>query len=257
MKGMTTLSKVQERVYELSRNCSDELIDSRAISFDNLNMIRISGQEFGLKRTAQQLLGLRYGLPLPYLRRCPEEVQALNLNYWVGQERNEQLFLRFDGSYVRALFTKRYTPMDNQEILVRLNELGYGAETKVQAYLDQDFMSVSIPDSAKTFAVNGDKITPGLSLSNSEVGLSALKVNQFAIRILCSNGLIGKTQVSSSFRHISRKIMNDFPRVMEAVGYNLTQQRQKFLISLNTRVEDPLSTIKNFGMSQFKVAEKT
>jgi hypothetical protein len=254
MKGITTISKVQEKVTDLSRNCVDELVDTKAISFDNLKTIRISGQEFSLKPTAQQLLGLRYGLPLPYLRRCPEEVQKLNLNYWIGQERNEQLFLRFDGDEVRAVFTRRYTTMDNQEILERLSDLGYGHETKVQAYLDQDFFSLSIPDAAKTFGVNGDKITPGISIANSEVGISSLKISAFFLRIVCTNGMISKTQISSSYRHISRKIMDDFPNVLAAVGYQMKSQKDRFKISLETKVEEPKATIQSFNR-QFQLSK--
>ncbi len=36
MKGMTTLGKVWNRVDELSRNCTDQLIATPDINFDNL-----------------------------------------------------------------------------------------------------------------------------------------------------------------------------------------------------------------------------
>jgi hypothetical protein len=52
--------------------------------------------------------------------------------------------------------------------------MGYGSETQVQCHLDSEFMLLSIPDSKKTFQVNGDKMTPGISVSNSEVGLSMI-----------------------------------------------------------------------------------
>jgi len=41
---------------------------------------------------------------------------------------------------------------------------------------------------------------------------------------------------------------------MAALGYNLTQQREIFRISLNTRVEDPLATIRNFNR-QFQLGK--
>jgi hypothetical protein len=43
------------------------------------------------------------------------------------------LFFRFDGAHVRAIFTPRYTPVDNTQIIQRLFELGYGHNTSVQA----------------------------------------------------------------------------------------------------------------------------
>ncbi len=249
MKGMTTLSAVRQRVDELSRNCRDELVDSRSISFDNLETIRISGQPYHLRLTGQNLIGIRYALPLPYLRRSPEDVQAVNLNYWIKQERNERFFVRFDNSEVRAVFTPRYKPMDNWEILSRLEELGYSGKTEVQVNLDQEFFSLSIPDPKKTFSVNGkgDKICLGVAICNSEVGISALRISSFFLRLICTNGLIGKVQVSSAFRHISRKIMSDLPDVLTAVGYQLSRQTAQFKISLEAKVAEPKATIQSFN----------
>ena len=70
-------------------------------------------------------------------------------------------------SEVRAIFTPRYRPMDNFEVLERLDRLGYAPETRVQCCLDTEFLSLSIPDGSKTFAIDGDRITPGISISNS------------------------------------------------------------------------------------------
>jgi hypothetical protein len=85
------------------------------------------------------------------------------------------IVFRFDGEEVRAIFTPRYRPMDNIEVLERLDNLGYKADTRVQCCLDAEFMALSIPDSTQTFDLGGDRITPGISISNSEVGLSSLK----------------------------------------------------------------------------------
>jgi hypothetical protein len=60
------------------------------------------------------------------LSKCPAAVQAYNLNDWLSRERNPDLFFRFDGDDVRAIFTPRYQSMDNVEVLKRLDRLGYG-----------------------------------------------------------------------------------------------------------------------------------
>jgi len=96
--------------------------------------------------------------------------------------------VRFDGDEVRAMFTPRYKPMDHYEILTRLEELGYSRKTEVQVNLDQDFFSMSIPDATKTFGVNGDKITPGISIANSEVGISSLRISAFFLRLTAPTG---------------------------------------------------------------------
>ena len=177
------------------------------------------------------------------------------MNHWIRKERNEELFFRFDGSDVRAIFTPKYKPADNFEVLERIDSLGYGSETEVQCHLDGEFMLLSIPDGSKTFRINGDSITPGISISNSEVGLASLSIAAFMLRLVCTNGLISKTEVSASYRHVSRKIMDEFPDVLNNVSAQLTTQRNQLKLSLESSVSDPLSTIESFNR-QFQLGQE-
>jgi len=79
-----------------------------------------------MRPLAQQAIACRLGIPIRYLRKCPPEMQAYNMNYWIKKEKNEELFFRFDGEEVRAVFTPKYKPVDNFEILERLDSLYLG-----------------------------------------------------------------------------------------------------------------------------------
>jgi hypothetical protein len=254
-KNMTTLGKVSERVNALSKNCHDKMIPVPEISFDSLETMKISNEPHLLRPMAQQSIAWRLGIPINYLRKCPPEVQAYNMNHWIKKEKNEELFFRFDGEEVRAIFTPRYRPVDNFEVLERLDSLGYGSDTKVQSHLDDLFMLVSILDGKQTFSINGDRFTPGISVSNSEVGLASLSIAAFFLRLVCTNGIISKTEVSASYRHISLKILEKFPEVLEKVSFELGQQKNQFRISMQTPVENPLMTIESFNR-QFQIGEK-
>ena len=91
-------------------------IDVPDIAFDNLDVLRIAGEPHPVRPVAQRSISNRLGIPYPYLRRCPPDVQALNLNHWITKEKNEKLLFRFDGQDVRALFTTKYIPVDNFEV---------------------------------------------------------------------------------------------------------------------------------------------
>ena len=174
MNKVTTLGKVFNRVDALSQNCFDQYVDVKEISFDNLDSVLIAGEPHPMRTIGQRSITWRLGIPYQYLRKCPPEIQSVNLNYWIEHEKNEQLFFRFDGREVRAIFTPKYKPVDNFEICERLDSLGYGSDTQVQCSLDPEFMSLSIMDGKKAFKINGDKFKPGISISNSEVGLASL-----------------------------------------------------------------------------------
>ena len=247
LSNMTTLEKVSARVDELSKNCFDHLVPVKDIVFDSLETIKISKEVHPMRPIAQQSIANRLGIPIQYLRKCPPEVQAYNMNHWIKEEKNEQLFVRFDGEEVRALFTPRYQPIDNFEVLERLDSLGYPSETPVQCHLDSEFMSLSILDGKQTFSLNGDRITPGISVSNSEVGLACLSIAAFLLRLICTNGLIAKTEVHASYKHVSLKVFKEFPKVVENVGLELAKKREQLRISTESMVDNPIATMENFN----------
>jgi hypothetical protein len=252
---MTTLENVYDRVANMARTHSDRLIPVDDVSFTDLDSVCISGATYNLRPIAQQSICYRLGIPIHYLRKCPAEIQQNNLNYWIKHEKNENLFFRFDGNEVRAIFTPRYIPTDNKQVLDRLLEHGYKPNTRVQCSLDDEFMLVSIPDERDTFRINGDKMTPGISVSNSEVGLAALSISTFTLRLICTNGMISKTEVSASYRHVSSKLLSNLPGVLNELRAGFGRQREQFKISLESKVENPEATIESFNR-QFELRKE-
>jgi hypothetical protein len=252
---MTTLGEVSDRVDALNKDCHDALVDVPAISFESLETILIGDERHTLRTVAQRSIAWRLGIPYNYLAKCPPEIQRVQMNHWIRQERREQLFLRFDGNDCRAIFTPRYKPVDNFEVLARLDEMGYTPDTKVQCSLDGEFMLLSIPDGRRQFKINGDKMSGGIALSNSEVGLASLSVSAFILRLVCTNGMVSKTEISASYRHISTKILTELPQVFEKVSSGLNMQKDLLKLSLESPVSEPLATIERFNR-QFALGER-
>jgi hypothetical protein len=253
--NLTTLGEVSDRVDAMNKDCHDALVDVPAISFESLNVMKIGDERHSLRIVAQRSIAWRLGIPYNYLAKCPPELQKEQMSYWIKHEKREQLFVRFAGEEIRAVFTPRYKPVDNFEVLARLDEMGYTPDTKVQCSLDGEFMLLSIPDGRRQFKINGDKMTPGLALSNSEVGLASLSVSAYLLRIVCSNGMISKTEISASYRHVSTKILTELPQVFEKVADGLGKQKDRLKLSLESPVSDPLATIERFNR-QFQLGER-
>ena len=252
MSNMTTLGNVFDRVHEMSRNYHDKFIEVKEISFESLETISIGDEPHRLKPIAQMSISNRLGIPFHYLKKCPPDIQRMNLNHWLAHERNEELFFRFNGNDVRAIFTPRYIPTDNIEVLDKLKSLDYPSDTRVQSSIDEDFMMVNIPDGRQSFTINGERMTPGISVSNSEVGLASLSIAAFVLRLVCTNGMISKTQVSASYRHISGKILSELPGVLTDISGELAKKKDQFRLSVESRVEHPEMTINSFN-NQFQL----
>ncbi len=143
--------------------------------------------------------------------------------------------------------------MDNHEVIEKLDGFGYDQDTEVQCFLDNEFMTINIPDPERTFYINGDRMKQGISISNSEVGLSSLSVSAFILRLVCTNGLISTVkEVKESYRHISMKVIERFPEAVSTVNANMGKERDQLKISMQSKVDDPESTIKSFNR-QFQI----
>lgn len=258
----TTLERVIEKVHEASAAHYDEVVPVQEMEFDSLSRMWIAGQQTEILPGAQRLLSNRLRVPFSYLSRCPANLQAENLNYWIEQERlnRETFFCRFDGHRLRAVFTERYKPLDNMDVLSQLLRHGFDPGTQVQYAIDDGMFLVRIPEYARAFGVNPgygklDEIVPGVSFANSEVGLLAFSIEAFFYRLVCTNGLISKTSSTfSRFKHISNRGLENFPETIAGVIEDSVRKQEQFKLSRQSPVENPIRSIEAFAR-QFGLAQ--
>jgi hypothetical protein len=252
MKATTTLGNLIEQVETMSAGNFDETVSLNEIEFGSLNEMWIGGVGVEVLPQAQRLLANRLRVPFSYLDRCPSELQAENLNFWLEQERKERntFFCRFNGQrQVRAVFTDRYTAIDNREILSKMIELRFGPEQEVQYMLDDGMMVVKVPEYARSFEVAlKDNVVPGLSISNSEIGFLSFCIECFYLRLVCTNGMVVPVSFGQSrFKHISRKAFEALPETIRQVAESSNRQQAQMVISVNTPVHNPIQTIESFN----------
>jgi len=258
MRRKTTLENAIGKVHEISQNNYDEIIQVSNMTFNSLERVFIAGQSFGVLPSAQRLLANRLRIPHSYLTRCPIELQADNLNYWIEQEmkNRETLFCRFVGNNLRAVFTERYTAIDHMEVLTKMLEYGFDPSGEVHFSLDSEMMLLKIPEYERQFRLSEkDKIVPGISIANSEVGILALSIEAFYYRLVCTNGMIAKAAVDARYKHISRKVMDEFPMILEGVVSQSRHGQDRFMISTQTPVDNPMSSIETFA-KQFQLSQE-
>ncbi|MBC2736553.1 MAG: DUF945 domain-containing protein [Desulfobacteraceae bacterium] len=257
-----SLENVIDHVHRISAHHFDETVPVQDMEFDSLNQMWVGGKQVEVAPSAQRLISNRLRVPFSYLSRCPENLQAENLNYWIEQERQHRdtFFCRFDGNHLRAVFTDRYRPLDNMEVLSQLIQHGFDPTTPVQYAMDDGMFLVKIPEFARAFDVNPgygklDEIVPGVSFANSEVGLLAFSIEAFFYRLVCTNGLIAKTSSTvSRFKHISQRGLERFPETLAGVIEDSIHKQEQFKLSRHSSVDDPIRSIESFsqrfGLSQ-------
>jgi hypothetical protein len=253
----TNFAQATRLINQMGLNYRDETIPVQDMWFDSMASLKINNQTVEVLPSAQRLFANRLGVPYSYLGRCCFNLQAQNLNYWLTQERQarETFFCRFDGNKLRAIFTDRYKALDNQEIIEKLSQYGFAPETEVHLNLSQNLMVMKIPDYSRAFDLGKDKMTPGIAISNSEVGLMAFSIEAYFYRLVCTNGLISKTEVTSKFRHVSHKALGEFNEIVKQVIEESQSNQDKLIISKEKTVQDPPATIDSFNR-QFQLTKR-
>jgi len=205
-------------------NNFDEVVLLKEIEFQDLSTVKISGEVYEVLPSAQRLIANKLRIPLSYLNRCPLYLQRENLAYWQEQERRKRdtFFCRFTSNgnlKLRAIFTERYVPNDNLEVLQKLKVLGFKSNQEVHFTLDDEILVVKFPNYDDEFRVaRNDVIVPGVSVANSEVGLLSLSIETYFYRLACSNGLISLVSAGKSkFKHISRKGLENLPEIIAGI----------------------------------------
>lgn len=173
-----------------------EMVPPRVAEGERESEIRINGHgSFSVSDVAHGQLAEWAGIPKRYydlmLAEAPE-LHAVNVNHWLREKPARRMLRTLDGS-ARAFLSDRYRVIDNEEvlesILPAIAEIGdirvESAEvTERRLYLKCLFPKVEAE------VARGDIVQAGFVLSNSEIGLGSVSVDQLIFRLVCTNGMI-------------------------------------------------------------------
>lgn len=146
-----------------------------------------------------------------------------------GEERAEEVNRRFSripgekklrawrdptgeaGGILRAILAPTFTPIDDARIFERMHTMMRGLVD------DYRFTAVRFTDSTTHYTaahvdavdVGGDVLHPGFHLRNSEVGASALSLDDHWLRLVCTNGLMVRVGGKRSLYRTHRAIEDD------------------------------------------------
>lgn len=211
-------------VYEAVMQRADEMLPDRVVHVADLKMnpaghiVVPGGTELRMNDWARKQISSMLGL------RWDRWFKSAS-----GEERAEEVTRRFsripgelklrawkddDGvadGIARAFLSPNFTPIDDARIFTAMNTMLRGL---VEEYR---FTSVEFTDSTthytavhtEAFDLDGDRLHPGWHLRNSEVGASALSLDDYAMRLVCMNGLMVRVGGKRSLYRTHRSIEDD------------------------------------------------
>lgn len=150
----------------------------------------------------------RLGIPQKYYDRMAEEAPNLlrgNVEHWFRANPERRMIRTLDNR-ARAFLSDRYRPLDNYELAEAVLPVLQEADgiqivstevTEKRLYLKAIFPKI------ESEVKRGDVVQSGIVITNSEIGLSAVRIEPLIYRLVCLNGLIAPDYATRKY-HVGR-----------------------------------------------------
>lgn len=282
-QGFKTIQELYQRLEEQRENRKDMIADTRSLvvnSSDGISTLSVStGNDilsYSVSDVAHRQIADRLGIPFKYYDRMRLEYPDLldrNINGWLQKNPEKRMLRTLDGR-LRAFLSDRYRRLDNLELVDHV--LPVIAQMKGCSIESCDitethlYMKI-INRTMKAELTPGDVVQAGFVISNSEIGLGALKVEPLVYRLVCKNGMISKDLAHKKY-HAGRQVEDTdaayelysdetlaaddkayFLKVQDIVSaavdearFNLTVDKMR--VSMNVQTGDnPVKTVEVLG----------
>lgn len=234
----------QQGALEMIVGEDDSAPDQTVVALDGLN-----GGPAAIKPHAHSQLADELGIPKRYYDRMlteQPELLAENVNTWLKRGADTKRMVRTLDGEVRAILSSSYRPLDNSDLAEAVLPVlvGKGAQV-VSSALTETRMYVKailpgLSDEIPEGLVLGeghnflrkDTVVAGIVISNSEVGMGAVRVEPMVFKTRCTNLMIisesklrkyhvGKDQgLSLEGAGIEELLKDETKRVRDAAFWN-------------------------------------
>jgi len=189
-----------------------------------------------------------------YLRQCPDELLAINLNHWLQFHTQTKNFMarcrEVDGNRVlRGLVSDRFAKLDHHAIFSDIREKYEGQFNPKGLILNDNRMVLRVshkdPIDMETIQ-RGDYVGAGVDISNSEIGMGKVHLKAITYRVLCKNGMVDAQAISEAGkRHIGKDhdLESFFNAASQRVG-SISEELLK-LTKESVKIELPKKDILN------------
>lgn len=161
----------------------------------------------GLTENGHDQLGQLCSIPAKYydLMRKHPGLLATNVQHWLNISSDRRMIRSLDGN-IRAILSKTYRRLDNfdlaQQVLPMLNEVG--AEIESCEITEKRLYIKAITHKVQAEVKQGDVVSAGLVVSNSEVGQGSISVKPLVYQLICKNGWISDLYSMKKY-HVGRE----------------------------------------------------
>ncbi len=211
MKTGKTLTELAMELERQSETKKDFIASTSSLEMSDTGELALESDtthEFPVTDHAHSQIAARVDIPAKYYNRMRNDAPALlaNVNEWFRSKPERRMVRTLDGE-IRAFLSDRYRRLDNYDlaeaVLPILAEMGEGIRIVSTELTDSRMYVKAINERLELEVKKGDVVQTGIVISNSEVGLGALKVEPLIYRLICENGMIAQDYSKKRY-HVGR-----------------------------------------------------
>jgi Domain of unknown function (DUF932) len=224
MRSITTLDALLQEVVAQNERKHDVLADTRKMSVIDTDTLVIDAdhglEAFKLNDHALGQMSTDLGIPKRYFDRMRETAPDLfqtNVHHWFASEPNRRMIRglkpldRTADVSGRAWLSDRYRRLDNIEIAVNLLPEFETLATPVTFHnasiSDSKFYLRAVFPRMEAEVKVGDVVQWGVQIRNSEVGAGTFAIENFVLRLVCTNGMVVAKVMNA--RHVGRRVEDE------------------------------------------------
>jgi hypothetical protein len=211
-----------------------------------------------------------------YLRAClahDERLVSINLQAWMQANKEKQMLLRSVSprgiSVGRAFLSERYVPVDDLDVLEILEKIEEATSADVRMLeIGEESFHLKLSWRRERHEVKvGDVIEFGVSISNSEVGKRAVRIEPMVWRLNCGNGMIGRAADLEGgvwyVRHAGRteRVLSVVTDALRASLPAAREMSRLMAASVKEQIDKPVERLKSLakeeGLSESIISSAT
>jgi hypothetical protein len=215
MKAGKTLVELAQELQRQQESKRDFIADTRELVLHQpgpgnpVYSLGVNGHgRFAVTDHTHHQIAQRLGIPQKYYDRMMAEAPGLlrsNVNHWFREKPERRMVRTLDGN-ARAFLSDRYRPLDNfdlaEAVLPVLQEAN-GIKIESCEITERRMYIKALFPRIEAEVKRGDVVQSGIVITNSEIGLGALKIEPLVFRLVCLNGMIAADYSQKKY-HVGR-----------------------------------------------------
>ncbi|KAF0147643.1 MAG: hypothetical protein FD143_3022 [Ignavibacteria bacterium] len=168
-----------------------------------------STYEYLIRRSFLEKLFKWYSFPIRQLEYFDIDTITAMCNDYIINIKAKYVNIKIEDGDALTITSEKFSDVNDIELIQNLDTQGIE-----RIFIDDYTTSIRIEEKFRMKPFRGDEFGMGMLISNSETGFSAVKIKDYLLRYVCSNGAyIHETNSTAKFYHYNLFVQSVFDKV--------------------------------------------